>query len=346
MTRARFVGLIVAAAAFLHPVHLAADDSRRDDSAGYELTSRDILLNALIPGYAQIKLGRRTAGVIYLSSVPLTIAGMALQTHYLAKVMTDDRLELYYTDENGRWYLFYLEGLNERPDKWEFFLGTILGLYGTLLSTHSQYDVEQHLVARAVVPALPAEPVSLAQAVAAPWQPRNLLNLEILPVFALSVLPEVARIDRATLIDYFSRSSVPFLGTEVSPAVGLALAAGGAILIANANAVWEEIAYRGMQLQTFGVVGSSVRFGLVHLPNALTPNVSVQDTLWQTTLATMFGLYAASVTERNAYDFRRAIAWHFWNNVVAFTLGYLTAPDDQLFFGVGIDLRRRGSLRR
>ncbi len=182
-------------------------------------------------------------------------------------------------------------------------------------------------------------PSPLAQALAAPWQPRNLLNLEILPVFALSVLPDVARLDRTDIADYFSRESVPFLGADLSPAAGLALAAGSAILIANANAIWEEIAYRGVQLQTRGIVGSSVRFGLVHLPNAVVPNVSVQDTLWQATFATMFGLYAASVTEHNAYDFRKAIAWHFWNNVVAFTLGYLTEPDDQLFFGVGVDMR-------
>ncbi len=344
MTIARFLCLVVAAAAFLHPALLAADGSAgipAPASTGYELTSRDILLNTLLPGYAQIKLGRTIDGVIYLSSVPLTIAGFALQTHYLAKVMTDDGLERHYTDENGRWYVYYLEGMNERPDKWEFLLGTILGLYGTLLSTHSQYDLQQHLVARAPTSAAPAaaESISLAHALAAPWQPRNLFNLEILPVFALSVLPDVARIDRTDLANYFSRESVQFLGADLSPAAGLALAAGGAVLIANANAVWEEITYRGLQLQTRGVVGSSVRFGLVHLPNALVPNVSVQDTLWQATFATMFGLYAASVTERDGYDFRKAIAWHFWNNVVAFTLGYLTEPDDQMFFGVGVDVR-------
>ncbi|MBU8912552.1 MAG: CPBP family intramembrane metalloprotease [Spirochaetales bacterium] len=332
MTRATLL-CILAAAASLHPPPLAAVD--------YELTSRDILLNTLLPGYAQIKMGRTIEGAVYLSSLPLTIAGIALQTHYLAKVITDDGLERYYTDENGRWYVYYLDGLNERPDKWEFFLGTILGLYGTLLSTHSQYDVQQHLVLRTTGPAAaeaPAKPVGLTQALAAPWQPRNLLNLEILPVFALSVLPDVARLNRTDIADYFSRESVPFLGADLSPAAGLALAAGSAILIANANAVWEEIAYRGVQLQTRGIVGSSVSFGLVHLPNALVPNVSIQDTLWQATFATMFGLYAASVTERNAYDFRKAIAWHFWNNVVAFTLGYLTEPDDQLFFGVGVDV--------
>lgn len=340
MTSARLLYIVVAAAS-LYPTSLAADGSAGAPApTDYQLTSRDILLNTLLPGYAQIKLGRTIDGAIYLSSLPLTIAGIALQTHYLAKVMTDDGLERSYTDEDGRWYVYYLDGLNERPDKWEFFLGTILGLYGTLLSTHSQYDVQQHLVARAPTDApAAAEPISLAHALAAPWQPRNLFNLDILPVFALSVLPDVAGIDRTDFADYFARESVPFLGADVSPAAGLALAAGSAILIANANAVWEEISYRGLQLQNRGVVGSSVRFGLVHLPNALMPNVSVQDTLWQATFATMFGLYAASVTERNGYDFRKAIAWHFWNNVLAFTLGYLTEPDDQMFFGVGVDMR-------
>ena len=66
----------------------------------------------------------------------------------------------------------------------------------------------------------------------------------------------------------------------------------------------------------------------------------MQQTLWQSAFATMFGLHAAAVTERNSGDFRRAIAWHFWNNVIAFTLGYLTEPDDQMLFSVGFDLSR------
>jgi len=172
----------------------------------------------------------------------------------------------------------------------------------------------------------------------APWQPRNLINLEILPVFVLSLLPNLTELKRADFLEYFARDSVPFLGRSVSPTAGLALAGASAIVIANANAVWEEIAFRGERLRSDGVVGSSVRFGLAHLPNALTPNVSVQDTIWQSVFATMFGMYAASVTEGNGGDFRKPIAWHFWNNVLAFTMSYLTEPDDQLVFQVKFNM--------
>ena len=57
MTRVMLL-CILAAAASLHPAPLAADD--------YELTSRDILLNTLLPGYAQIKLGRTCEGAVSL----------------------------------------------------------------------------------------------------------------------------------------------------------------------------------------------------------------------------------------------------------------------------------------
>jgi hypothetical protein len=298
-----------------------------------EIGPREVLINSLLPGYAQIRMGRVTEGSVYLLSVPLNIAGFVLQTHYLAQVFADPALERFATDEDGQWYAYYLPGLAGQPYKWELYLGTVLGLYGTLLSTHSQYDLINTLS-----PPPPGRAViSLGEAVLAPWQPRNLLSAEILPVFALSILPDLARISRDDLSAYFARESVPFLSRPVSPAAGLALAAGSAVLIANANAVWEEIMYRGIRLQSDGVAGSSFRFGLVHLPNALMPNTSIQDTLWQGLFATAFGFHAAMVTERAGGDFRKAIAWHFWNNVIAFTLGYLAAPDDQLLFSVGAE---------
>jgi membrane protease YdiL (CAAX protease family) len=316
----------------------------RPAAAAEDLTSRDILLNTLLPGYAQMKLGQFGAGAVYMVAVPLNLAGAALQSRYLARVFRDPALMRSYTDESGSYYLYYLDGIHEGPHKWEFYLGTILSLYGTLLSTQSQYEVANHIRARrsgaGVGEAPPRTTVSFGHSLVAPWQPRNLINLEVLPVFALSILPDASRLTRRDVAQFFARDSVPFLGSDVSPAAGLALAAGSAVLIAQANAVWEEIAYRGVRLAAHGVLGSSVRFGLAHLPNAAVPNARLQDTAWQSVFATMFGLYAGVVTERNNGDHRKAVAWHFWNNVLAFTLNYLVEPDNQFLFGIGIEMQR------
>lgn len=301
-----------------------------------EITSRDITLNAFLPGTAQIKMGDLRAGVLYLTAVPMNLVGTTLQLIYLSRVWGDPNLERYVTDEDGRIYLYYLHDLNRRPDKWLYFSGTVMGLYGSLLSAHSQYDLTHRLSERQF--ASQPRRLSFGEVVAAPWQPRNLFNLEILPVFALSLLPNINQIRISDVTGYFSRESVTFLGREISPAAGLALAGGSAILIANANAVWEEISYRGASLNAYGITGSAVRFGLAHLPNALSPNASIQDTVWQSIFATMFGLYADVVTENNDGDFRKAIAWHFWNNVVAFTMSYMGNPDDHPFFRIHLDM--------
>ncbi len=354
--RAVFCALFLAAA-FLTASAAAAQTSRPADTEAAPpsaIEPRDVLINAFVPGYAQIKMGRVREGSLYLASLPLQIAGTVLQTLYLADVFADEALERFWTDADGRWYVYYSPGLAARPGKWQFYAGTILSLYGALLASHSQYDLLWRLGllspegsapggagAAASRPSANGEagPISLGQAMAAPWLPGNLFNRDILPVFGLSLLPDLSRISGSDLAAYFERDRVPFLGRDVSPLAGLVLAAGSGVAIAQANAVWEEIVYRGITLQSNGVVGSSLRFGLVHIPNALVPNTSIQETLWQSVFATMFGLYAGSVTERDGGDFRKAIAWHFWNNVVAFTLGYLTSPDEQMLFSVGVDLR-------
>ena len=333
------ITFVAAIAGLCIPSTLTAQEQPAGDRE-YQLTARDVLLNTLLPGTAQIKLGRVEQGLLYLSAVPLTVAGTVLQSIYFSRVLTDPDLERFVRDDTGRSYIYYLDGLAQSPDKWQLYLGTVLGLYGSLLTMHSQYDLAYHVRrqnAPSWAPARP-EPLTLGEVVAAPWVPGNLINIEIFPVFLLSILPDLSRLSQSDFTSYFAQDTVPFLGTRVSPGAGLALAGGSAILIANANAVWEEIAYRGMRLNTYGVAGSAVRFGLVHLPNALVPNTSIQDTIWQSLFATMFGLYAGSVTENNNGDFRNAIAWHFWNNVLAFTFSYLAEPESQLVFRVGVDV--------
>ena len=104
--------LVALAVLLASPV--SAEDPDKPD-VGQNLTSRDVLLNSLLPGTAQIKLGRRWEGILYLTSIPLTVTGIVLQTHYLANVLRYDTLQRYYTDESG-------ERPFEHPAYWSGFV--------------------------------------------------------------------------------------------------------------------------------------------------------------------------------------------------------------------------------
>lgn len=162
----------------------------------------------------------------------------------------------------------------------------------------------------------------------APFQAEQVFNFDVFPLFPLLELAPVTSEDWRTMGRFFQRDRVDFLGTKVSPAVGLGLTAAGAMALVMANAALEEILFRGLLLETMGVVGSSVYFGANHLLNAFVlPNFSFEEAGAQAAFATLFGLYAASRTEANGGDFRRMIALHYWHNVTSLILGYLVDPD-------------------
>jgi hypothetical protein len=164
--------------------------------------------------------------------------------------------------------------------------------------------------------------------------PKNLVNAEVLPVLFLSVFGAMRPSDLLAVDDYFRRRRVPFLGWSVSPWAGLGLRVVTAWALVTANATWEEVAFRGTSLERTGVWVSSLSFGTAHLGNMVLPEVSVEEALLQSLFATGFGVYAAAMTVRADYGLQRAVAAHFWHNMIALTLGYLVDPDAPLVLSV------------
>lgn len=173
----------------------------------------------------------------------------------------------------------------------------------------------------------------------APFQAEQVFNFDVFPLFPLLELYPLTLDDWRAMGSFFQRDRVSFLGTSVSPVVGLGLTAAGALSLVAANAALEEILFRGILLDRMGVVGSSVYFGANHLINAFVlPGFSFEEAGSQAAFATLFGLYAASRTEANGGDFRRMIALHYWHNVTTLVLGYLVNPDEVQLFQINMAL--------
>lgn len=227
---------------------------------------------------------------------------------------------------------------SDARSQWLFYSGITLSLYGSLLSAYSQYAAVRDLTDRAPPTDPPAKRTgreSLPALLAAPFTPRHVLCYDVLPILALTTANSLAGYDPARIVEYFRRDTVPFMGTEVRPGVGLVLRVATSLVLVTANAAGEEILFRGLTLEQSGPVISSLSFGLAHLSNALVPDVPIEDTVLQTIFALGFGFYAADRTMGAGYRFERMVALHFWNNLIAFTLGYLLDPEAQQGLSIG-----------
>ncbi len=296
-------------------------------------------LNSLMPGYAQFAMGYDAQGWLCAPALPLSIAGNVLVLWYLIGEL--DYLNRFsHTRAENKTYFYYHPDAWTNSRQWIFFTGNLMVLSGTLLSVYSQYSARWMYVdkygASAGLENRGFRRDSLWDLVLAPWVPDNVFNWDVFPFFPMTVVAGIAGTDFARIGSYFNRESVDFLGLKVNPWAGLGLVLASSIVMVSANAAWEEIEFRGIALENSGIVWSSVSFGLAHVPNMLMPNTSVEDTLLQTAYATLYGFYAAFKSREAGFDFRRMIALHFWNNVLAFTLNYLINPDEQLYFQIRV----------
>lgn len=292
--------------------------------------SNERFINTLLPGYYQIENGNLDEGVLYMCSVPISIAGLLLSFDYF---YTDEFIEEaeFFVKNDDQHYFLYSPNMENLDDEWKFYLGSVLSVYGLLLYNYSQYDAyynEGLLKSN-------TKKIELHDAILAPWIPENTINYEVLPPLILSsgVLAYKAS-SAGTIKDFFSRENVSFLGRSMSPTTAISSVVLSSILFVTANAAWEEIAMRGILLQRKGLNNSSIQFGFTHMANAISPNVSLEKTIWQSLLSTAFGYYSGYMTINNEYDIRKAIAYHFWNNVITQTLNYIEDPDNSMMFSI------------
>ncbi len=338
--------LILLTIFFIASLALFAEESKlEDDSVDNGLNEEEAIpnygkmmfLNSIIHGTAQMKLGKREEGLIYLTSVPLTLAGEGILLYTLFA-----RLEIIFNirlKDDKTFLTEYGKKTLDSTDSLLLFTGTALTLYGKLLSSYSQYAAHRDFIdtygQRLGIGSVREGRESLAYLIASPFLPRNVFNFEVIPVLALTTIGSLAGEDLGKIGDFFRRDYVNFMGMNLAPIGALGLRLSTALFLVLANATWEEIAFRGLSLERGGVFFSSVSFGAAHLPNMLHPDFSVEDTILQTLTAMAFGFYTSHQVKRGGYMLDRAIALHFWNNVLALTLDYMLEPDRQRSFTVG-----------
>lgn len=310
-------------------VHLIFGESTDDKKLAFEPPVEYgpmMLKNILVPGTAQLALGQKKEAMVYLFSLPLTLIGNGLSLYAVVSRLGGIRIDV---ETAGR-ETFLSRYIDEEEAFDEIFLyaGLTLSLYGSLLSNYSQYAAHRDYLDRYS----PASRVregreGLSELLFAPFLPRNVFTIDVLPALMLFSLSDIAGEDLSLIGDFFSRDSAPFMGFEFKPWAALGLQTLSSILLVWANSTWEEVAFRGLSLEVNGPVYSSLTFGFSHLGNMIMPGVSVEDTILQSFFATAFGFYASEQVKRNGYKLNRMVALHFWHNVLAFTLGFLFDPD-------------------
>ena len=309
------------------------------DAAGdrQDLEYRDLMLkNALLPGLGFAMLGNEKEARAYYASLPLSIAGTALAVSAL--LISTDGVVFDFQRQDGESYLFRYENELSPLSHVLLYGGVALGLYGNLLSAYSNYAVHRDYVDQYGDPFRPvplrAGRSSFFRTVTAPYRADNVFNIEVLPVLGLSAMGGFSPVDIAAMGNYFKRDTVPIMGFQVHPVLGLGIHALSSGVLVTAIAAWEELAYRGLSLEMNGQVYSSISFGLAHLPNMLTPGISVEGTLLQTLFATAFGFYTSEQVKRRGYNLERMIALHYWHNMLALVLGYLVDPEQTQLFSI------------
>lgn len=285
--------------------------------------TRMMVLNGLIPGYAQFQLGQTDAGWAYLSALPLGIAGQGLLLYYYTQ---GPSLTLRPTEgPDGQTVLIPQERTERQGElEWMLHTGITLTVYSSLLSAYSSWSAHRDWTDEYVRRPRRRGRETLWELVSAPYRPENLLTGDFFPMFPLTLVTSLRPNDLERIGTFFGSERVDFWGSSVTPAAGLALNTVYSLILVAANAASEEILFRGLSLETSGAVYSSLSFGLAHLPNALIPNIGVEETLLQTAFATLFGFYAADRTLQNDYRFGPMVALHYWHNVGALGLNYLT----------------------
>lgn len=323
--------VLTAALVVTFPLATFAEAERRAPDYS-EMMARNLVL----PGLGFRLLGNEEEAKRYYAALPMSLGGAGLVMAGVLRSSAGVQLDAQFRDGETRLFSY-----RETLDPWSQVLvysGVVLGLYGNLLAVYSSYGAHRDYVDAFGDPfhtnPLTVGRPALRDVIMAPFRPANVVAADVLPILGLSTAAGFSLDDYRMMAAYFRRDSVPFMGIAVTPGAGLLLRVASSVLAVAANAAWEEIAYRGLSLETSGAVYSSVSFGLAHLPNMLVPGASVENTLLQTLFASAFGFYTADRVMASDYDFSRMVALHFWHNTLSLVLGYLADPEEDVGFSI------------
>ncbi len=302
--------------------------------------SKMMLINTILPGTAQIKQGKTAEGILYLTSIPIGLAGQIMALYYFYQ-HGEEGLTFGLEAKEGE---HYLSGFNENNDfstnQYLLYGGMTLSLYSSLLSSYSSYAAHRDFSDRYFQNPVRRGKESLLDLITAPYKPENFFSSDVFPFFPITIIGSLQGKDIGRMAGFFQREEVDFWGYKMHPAAGFCLNTLFSFLLVTANATLEEIMYRGLSLEKSGTAASSFSFGAAHLPNMLMPGASIESTVLQSIFATLMGFYAGNITEKNGYNIEKAVTIHFWHNILAFTLNYLATPEQTPGLSLRIQIRQ------
>jgi len=221
---------------------------------------------------------------------------------------------------------------------WAFPAGTLIGEIGLSQTAYSYYAFLRDFYDSRTDPdkSLRRGRESYAEILLAPFDPKNVFSLDILPVLGYAIIPSIDAESARAIADYWSRDSVSFMGASMSPGAALAAETAYAMALNLFVASFEETFFRGILLERWGLAASSLAFGAIHLSNLLLLDPSSFDDVWSVSMqalsATAIGFYLGYVTRREGYDLRKAVTLHYWNNIIAFVLPFMINGGGELGF--------------
>lgn len=264
--------------------------------------------NIFLPGMLQVSLGD-PSGYAYMIGGPLAWGGQYL--------------------------LFdYLNSKNPSGRDWERGLGEAASTIGMSTIGYSYFSWERQVTNARTTPSLRRPDESYLTLLAAPYRGDNLFRWDTLGLVGLETAASYSPSDWTAMYGYFSKPRVDFFGARVAPFAGLGLVSAFSLSVNLFVAVGEESLFRGFGNDAFGVVPTSILFGLAHLSNGFIYSQEKIDHPWltaglQAAFAGLFGFYASYVDAQDGYSLQRSISLHYWNNVVAMILGYLASGGTQ-----------------
>lgn len=260
--------------------------------------------NILLPGMLQVSLGD-PSGYAYMIGGPLAWGGQYL--------------------------LFdYLNSKNPAGRDWERGLGEAASTIGMSAIGYSYFAWERQVTNSRIASSLRRPEESYLTLLTAPYRAANVLRWDTLGLVGLETAASYSPSDWAAMYSYFSKPRVDFFGARVSPLAGLALVSSFSLSVNLFVAVGEESLFRGFGNDAFGVIASSILFGLSHLSNGFIYSQEKTAHPWltagvQAAFAGIFGFYASYVNAQDGYSLQRSISLHYWNNVAAMILDYLSS---------------------
>ena len=300
-----------------------------------------MLLNTFVPGTAQFTLGQGRAGMMYVWSLPVTLAGGGLFLYTLTQHLDGLHFNVLKDERGETTVVQFGKRELDTVDYALLFSSSALMVYGLMLGAYSQY--EAHRVWMDTYGKGRMEPAGskkkrllpLSNALGAPFLPRNFLSFEVIAPLTFTTSSRLMGTDFNDIDSFFRSSEVDFWNISISPWGGLAMALGSGVLFSLAAAVTDEAVFRGVLMDRTGPVTSSIFFGFSRMGNILIPARSAERTIIGSLEGLGFGLYSAMITRKEEYNFEKSIALHFWNNLSAYIISYISGRETETCFTLG-----------